>query len=267
MDLTLSAKGEGQGQLWYIHCTDGTAVCEVTDEDGKWLFSQEGSIDEDHLRMRGKTITGTAITIDVKHAGDGYQGTISQEKDGKRSVKDIVFHLYKPAHACKGHKLNFSIIRSIYLSSQQPDEHAIPSVYASFDLDGDHTEETLWVRNSPRMPGGAFFLFDPHSGHTEYLTKEGSGVSTSIQGNVINTIEEINDGYSRQTFFVVAHNRITRRIEIIRQYNGMTGQMDTSYKDIESGQPLTEQEYNAFAATLVTKDITLQPDWQPFPSN
>lgn len=265
-DFILSMEENGEQKLWHIHSGDGMAYADVIYEDGFWCYSQEGTFNGERLHLKGHSLIGSIITVDVTRTGDRFRGKQTIEDEGEKDVEDIELKVYQAARPCKGHDINFSIIRDYYMSDYKLVYHPNPGKYARFDLDGDSIAETLWVRNGNGVESGAFFVFDPRSGRTEFVTPEGQQTEAFMQGNVINATESGIEGSSIQRYYVIEDNRVARVIEVDREYNGMTGEMDTSYTDITNDKTLTEREYNDFVDTLVPEDITLSPSWMPFPT-
>ena len=261
-----SADKEGQRLLWHVHHDGEEAFADVFDEDGYWRYSQEGTYNGERLHLKGHSLIYSVITLNVTRTGDRFRGTLTIEDEGETDKEDIDLRIEQAATPCKGHDINFDIIRSYYMSAYRLVYRPNPGKYARLDLDGDSIAETLWVRNGNGVESGAFFTFDPRSGRTEFITPENQHIKAFFQGNVINATEEGIEGSSTQRYYVIEDNRVAREIEVIREYNGMTGEMDTSYTDITHGKTLTESEYNDFVDTLVPEDITLSPTWKPFPA-
>jgi len=265
-DFILSTEEDGKQKLWHVHSGDGKAYADIIYEDGFWSYSQEGTFDGNRLRMKGNSLIGSIITLDITRTGDRFKGKQTIEDEGEKDVEDIELKVYEAAHPCKGHNINFDIIREYYTSPYMLVYKPTPGKYARFDLDGDSIAETLWVCNNNGVKSGAFFVFDPRSGHTEFVTPEGQETEAFIQGNVINAKSSGIEGSFTQRYYVIENNQVARVIEVECEYNGMTGEMDTSYTDITNNKTLTEHEYNDFVDTLVPEDITLSPQWTPFPA-
>ena len=261
-----SADKEGQQLFWHVHHDGDEVYADVFDEDGFWRYSQEGTYNGTRLQMKGHSLIESIITLDVTRTGDRFRGKQTIVDEGETDKEDIDLKIKQAATPCKGHDLNFEIIRSNYMSEFKMVYRPNPGKYTRLDLDGDSIAETLWVRNGNGVESGAFFTFDPRSGRTAFVTPENQHIKAFFQGNVINATEEGVEGSSTQTYYVIEDNRVTRVIEVIREYNGMTGEMDTSYTDITNKKTLTEREYNDFIDTLVPEDITLHPTWLPFPA-
>lgn len=265
-DFILSLEEDGEQKLWHVHSGNGKAYADIIYEDGFWSYSQEGTFDGSHLRMKGISLIGSIITLDVTRTGDRYRGKQTIEDEGEKDVEDIELKVYQAARPCKGHDINFDIIRDYYMSDYKLVYKPNPGKYARFDLDGDSIAETLWVRNNNGVESGAFFVFDPRSGHTEFVTSEGQQIKAFMQGNVINAKESGIEGSFTQRYYVIEDNHVARVIEVDCEYNGMTGEMDTSYTDITKNKTLTQHEFNDFVDTLVPEDITLTPQWASFPT-
>lgn len=266
-DFILSSTDkEGQQLLWHVHHDGDEVNADVFDEDGFWRYSQEGTYNGTRLLMKGHSLIESIITLDVTRTGDRFRGKLTIVDEGETDKEGIDLKIKQAATPCKGHDINFEIIRCNYMSEFKMVYRPNPGKYARLDLDGDSIAETLWVRNGNGVESGAFFTFDPRSGRTAFVTPENQHTKAFFQGNVINATEEGVEGSSIQNYYVIENNRVARVIEVIREYNGMTGEMDTSYKDLTLGKTLTESEYNSFVDTLVPEDITFHPSWMPFPA-
>ncbi len=266
-DCILSAvDNDGNKLFWHIHSDGKEAYADVFDDNGHWQFSQEGTFDGTRLHLTGHSIIGGISTLDVRRTGDRFRGQQYIEDEGEKDVEDMELKVLEAAHPCNGHDINFDIISTCYLSPYNMVYRPHPSQYARLDLDGDHIEETLWVRNGNGTESGAFFLFDPRSGKTAFLTPKGHQVEAFFQGNVITAIEQGVEGSYTQKHFVIEDSRIAREIEVVSEYNGMTGEMDTSYSDLTNDKSLSESEYNAFVDELDAKGHEVTPSWKPFPA-